>query len=142
LGLSADRELLYMRRLRLADEQAVILERRWCPGELCPGLSRRDLAGSVYALWTQRYRLEIAGADQLLRAVNLTRAQAQLLGLPQGRAALLSVSTGYLTDGRPLWHEKTLYRADAYEFHNHLGGLRRSGPAVGKFCPLPPPTQS
>ncbi len=140
LNADQDSQLIHMQRLRLADNQPVILESRWCPARLCPNLTREDLDSSIYALWTDRYELDIAGADQILRAVNLDAAQAAALDVPKGRAALLSVSTGRLSDGRGLWHEHTLYRADAYEFHNRLGELRTLAPAVGMLCPPPAST--
>ena len=43
---------------------ATILERRLVVAELCPGLRRQDFAGSLYALWTGKFQLEIAGAEQ------------------------------------------------------------------------------
>ncbi len=122
---------VYMERLRLADRVPVILERRWVAASLCPGLERADLAGSLYALWTGRYRLSLGGADQSIRAVALAREEARLLGDRPRAAALLVVSTGRLADGRALWFERTLYRGDAYEFQNRLGGLRAARPALG-----------
>ncbi len=134
-ALRLEREDLacFMARLRTASGVPVILERRWVAASLCPGLERANLAGSLYALWTDRYRLKVEGADQTIRAVRIGAGEARRLGTPVGAAGLLAVSTGFLEGGRPLWFERTLYRGDAYEFRNRLGGIRRTGPAVGAF---------
>jgi GntR family transcriptional regulator len=120
-------------RLRLADGVPVILERRVIVAELCPGLTRADLSGSLYALWTGRFRLEIAGADQTIRATALGEKDAALLGVPPGAAGLLVRSLGVLGENRPLWWERTLYRGDAYAFRNRLGPIQTARPAAGEL---------
>lgn len=113
----------YLERLRLADETPVILERRYIRCRFCPGLRRADTGGSIYRLWTERYGLEIAGADQTIRAVALSVAEAARLGTAEGAPGLLNLCTGYLSTQEPLWLELTLYRGDCYEFVNRLGAL-------------------
>jgi GntR family transcriptional regulator len=133
LMVAHDQPLLYMERLRLADDRPVILERRWVPADLCPRLSAKDVAGSVYNLWTGRYGLEIAEARQTLRAVQLLRDDAELLEVASRSAAMLCRCLGALADGRALWWEHTLYRADAYEFHMRLGAAGAPPPVAGRF---------
>ena len=137
LRLEGNAPACFMERLRLADGVPVILERRWVVASLCPGLERANLAGSLYALWTDRYRLRVEGADQTIRAVRIDARDARALGTARGAAGLLAVSTGFLEGGAPLWFERTLYRGDACEFQNRLDGIRRTGPAVGTFVPSP-----
>jgi GntR family transcriptional regulator len=133
LGFRAGDRAVYMERLRLADEVPVILERRYVAAAHCPGLERADLTGSLYALWTGKYRLKLKGAEQSIRAVELGPLDARRLRVREGSAALLVVSTGFLESGDPLWYERTLYRGDAYQFENRLGGPRRARPAVGSL---------
>jgi len=112
-----------LERLRLADEMPVILERRYIRCHFCPGLRRADVGGSIYRLWVERYSLEIAGADQTIRAVALRGEDAARLATAEGAPGLLNLSTGYLSSQEPLWLESTLYRGDCYEFVNRLGAL-------------------
>ena len=121
----------YLERLRRADDTPLILERRWVIARYCPDLEEAMLEGSLYALWTDRYRLDIGGADQVIRAVSIGSRDAKLLEVRPGAAALLVLSVGYLGGGTPLWFERTLYRGDAYEFVNRLGPLVMSRPAQG-----------
>lgn len=118
LQLSGSAPVFYMERLRLADGIAVIHERRWVAGELCRGLTRRDLHGSIYTFWTERLGLGIGGADQVIRAINIRAPESTLLGVRSGTAGFLVRATGCLVDGRPLWSERTTYRGDVYEFHH------------------------
>lgn len=123
LRLDRDEDAFTVERLRLADKAPVILERRQIVARFCPDLARADLESSLYAVWTQKYGLELSGADEVIRAVLVRSAEARLLEVRSGAPGFLVHSTGYLTDGAPLWWEETWYRGDMYEFHNRLGPL-------------------
>ena len=133
LRVKAAPRVAYMERVRFADELPVIFERRYALLSGCDGVEIDDLAGSLYQLWTERLRLEVAGAEEVIRAVNLNRSEAAVFGLPVRTACLQVIATGLLKDGSPLWWEDTLYRSDAYEFRNQLGGIPAGRPAVGRF---------
>jgi GntR family transcriptional regulator len=133
LQVPPDSALYYMERLRSADALPVILERRYVVAEYCPDLTRDDVTGSLYRMWTERYGLSIEEADERIRAVNARGGDARTLKLRDGAAAMLIQSVGYLANHRPLWSERTLYRGDSYEFHNRLGGLQSAGYTSGKF---------
>ncbi len=133
LNAAANDALYYMERLRLADDLPVIFERRHVVAAHCPDLTEADTGGSLYALWTDKYNLVIEGANQSIRAVNVRGPEAKTLDVRDGAAGLLVTSVGYLSGRQPLWFERTLYRGDAYEFRNLLGGIQAAGQAVGNF---------
>jgi GntR family transcriptional regulator len=133
LRVNPDAPLYYMERLRLADRVPVILEKRYVVGEYCPRLKAKDVRGSLYKVWLERYGLPVEGAEERIRAVNATGADAQALMLAEGGAAMLIQSIGFLEGHRPLWSEQTLYRGDSYEFHNQLGGIEPGTAAAGTF---------
>ncbi|MBM3760564.1 MAG: GntR family transcriptional regulator [Acidobacteria bacterium] len=122
----------YVERLRLADNQPVILERRYFLAELCSGLRSNELAGSIYDLWRDRYFLHIAGAEQTIRAILIDPNDAKLLQTQPNTAGLLNTSIGFLEGPKPFWFEKTLYRGDTYEFCNRLGYIEST---VGRLIP-------
>lgn len=123
--------LYTMTRLRLADSCPVILEERLLVAQYCPNLNASMLIGSFYELLTDHYHLEVEGAEEVIRAVILTEAEAQHLQVEVGSAALCVESVGYLKSRIPLWQERTLYRGDSYEFRNHLGPITGAHPAMG-----------
>jgi len=134
LQVGPEDELYYVERLRWADSTPVILERRYIVSRFCPGLSQADVGNSIYRAWTERYRLDTEGADESIRGVNVRGADARALQLRDGAAGMLVRSVGYLVGHIPLWCERTLYRGDAYEFHNRLGPIQRAADnAPGKF---------
>ena len=125
----------FFRRRRYADGRPVIVEQRWLAARFCPGLSKADVAGSLYDLLADRYGLAPAGARQIIRAMVLRGKERTLFWEDESEAAFESVSTGYLEGGVPLWYERTLYLGSAYEFHNRLGPLSTARPAVGVLRP-------
>ena len=125
--------LFNIERLRMADETPVILEQRYVVARFCPELTETDASGSLYSVWARKCELALEGADQTIRAVSLHGHEARLLEVREGSAGLLVSSVGYLVGGAPLWWERTLYRGDAYEFHNRLGGVQSGEYAGGRF---------
>jgi len=120
-----------LRRLRLADGMPMILEHRFIVHAHCPRLTQPQVAGSLYRAWTGSHGLQIAGADEVIRAVPLTAAEARQLQVLARTPALEVVAVGFLTGGSPLWWERTLYRSDHYELHSRLGPIQSATPARG-----------
>jgi GntR family transcriptional regulator len=141
LRVQPDDVVYDIERLRLADQVPLILEHRYVTHKYCPDLSADLLSGSLYAAWTDRYMLDIVGADQTIRAISIAASDARRLGVKDGTAGFLVISTGYLSGGVPLWWERTVFRGDAYEFHNRLGPIQTARPAAGTLRDLddPPP---
>ena len=96
-------------------------------------MSRRDGKGSLYTCWTEKCGLTISGAEEIIHAVNATKAQAARLQIPVGTACFQIIATGYTAGEKPLWHEETLYRADVYEFRNRISGLTSASAAMGRM---------
>lgn len=131
LQFQPDETAYIMERLRLADAVPVILEQRHLRARFCPGLHPRLLQGSLYELLSVQYKLDVSGADETIRALSLRGEEARLLEVAEGNAGLLVTAVGFLSGGVPLWHERTLYRGDAYEFRNRLGPVTGARPATG-----------
>jgi GntR family transcriptional regulator len=136
LHVQPDEVVHYIERLRSSDGIPVILEHRYVVTKFCPNLSEADVEGSLFATWTEKYKLDVTGADQTIRAVPIRGKAAKLLQVRSGAAGLLVTATGYLSGGVPLWWEQTLYRGDAYEFHNRLGPIQTAHPAAGTLLDL------
>lgn len=116
LQVDLNRELFAIARLRLADGVPVILEQRWVPTDIFPGLTRQELRGSFYALCRDKYGLHIEESDQTIRAVKLRGHEAKVLEAGKGSPAFLVSAAGY-SGSTAAWWERTLYRGDMYEFH-------------------------
>lgn len=131
LRAAPDEPLWLVERLRLADRLPVIFERRYILARDCPGLAQEDLEGSLHALWSRHYRLEIGGADEVIHAVLLRGGQAKILGVRSGSPGFQVRATGLLATGAPLWWEESWCRGDQYEFRNYQGSGQRATVSTG-----------
>ena len=136
LGVRTGETLLYLERLRLADGDPVILERRFLIARRCAGLTRKSVKGSLYDVLEKEFGLRLAGAEQVIRAMNLSVADAALLKTRANAAALWVHAVGF-ADETPLWVEDTLYRGDRYEFQNVLGSKKPARPATPSLADGP-----
>jgi GntR family transcriptional regulator len=121
LGVSGEDGLIELERLRLAEGVPVIFEHRIVVARHCPNLDAAAAAGSLYTLWTKSYGLSIAGAEQSIRSLAASNDAAARLRIKKGAPCLSVTAVGFLEGDHPLWWETTIYRGDAYEFHNRLG---------------------
>jgi GntR family transcriptional regulator len=108
-------------RLRFADDAPMSLEYATIVAACIP--SPDAVESSLYEA------LERAGnrpvrALQRLRAVLLTREQAELLCAKPGDAGLLVERLGFLQDGRAIEFSQSYYRGDTYDFVAELGTAR------------------
>ncbi|KAA5540920.1 GntR family transcriptional regulator [Roseiconus nitratireducens] len=133
LQVPDDGDLWELERVRFADQVPVIFEHRFVVRSLCSRLTRAQASSSLYRAWTNRHRLEIEGADAVIRAILPTPREAECLHVSPATPVLEVVAVGTVAPARPLWWERTLYRGDQYEFHSRLGPIRSATPARGKL---------
>jgi GntR family transcriptional regulator len=113
LNLSPGSLVVRLHRLRYAGTEPLAVERSAIPQSIL-----RDPDKVMDSLYEA---LEVLGcrpvrALQRLRAVNLNAAQAKLLQLPVGSAALAVERRSFLEDGRLVEFTSSWYRGDAYDF--------------------------
>lgn len=113
LGLSVGERVSRLHRLRLADGVPMAIEQATVPAAFLPEPSAVE--SSLYAT-LERRGLRPARALQRLAAANLRPADAELLGVAAGSAALRIERVSYLADGRVLEFTRSFYRGDAYDF--------------------------
>ena len=135
LEVEGEAPLWHLERVRSADDVPVILEDRYLVAAHCTRLTKTQAAGSLYAVLSDELGLQIAGADEILRAVTLRTPEARLLEVAARSPALEVTAVAFLDEAarRPLWWERTLYRGDQYEFHSRLGPIRTATPPRGTF---------
>jgi GntR family transcriptional regulator len=118
LRLELGSPTLYLERLRLADDEPLLLEQVHLPAERYPGLLASDLeGGSLYDLLAARYGTRVARAREALEPILLPAREARLLGGPARAAALLIEGTAYGSDGTPIEFSRTFVRGDRTRYY-------------------------
>ena len=106
----------------------------------CPGLSKKDLEGSLYAHLAERSGILPASAEEYIDAVALDAAEARLLGQRAGMPAFRTLRTTVDASGRPFEVAVIVSRSDRTRLHDEnkvehveafLDIVRRDGGAEG-----------
>lgn len=114
LGLEASTPLLYLERLRLADDVALALDRVWLPGKFAESLLDVDFSHtSLYGELRERCGVSLTGGQELLRAVVPTPHEHRLLTTGPDVAAFAIERFG-LAGAEPVEWRTTLIRGDRF----------------------------
>ena len=125
LGLEESTPLVYLERLRLADEEPLAHDRVWLPAQLATPLLDADFTEtSLYAQLDRRCGVRLSGGREQVRAVVPSAAERRLLGLPDDEAALHLTRTGE-SRGRPVEWRSTIVRGDRFAFDTDLASPDR-----------------
>lgn len=116
LGLEESTPLLYLERLRLADEEPLALDRVWLPGELARPLLDADFTHtSLYGELEARTGIRCDGGHERIEAVVPTASERTILACP-AQVGAFSVIREVTAQGRPVEWRQTLVRGDRFVF--------------------------
>jgi GntR family transcriptional regulator len=117
LGLPISAPVYAITRLRLLNDEPVMLELYTIPAQRFPGLERHDLEGrSLYEILRTEYGVAVRYARQTLEPVVAAEYEAELLGVDPGAPLMLEWRVSYDDDDRPVEHGRDLYRGDRFRF--------------------------
>lgn len=134
LGLAAQAPTIVLERLRLADEQPLMLETVHLSADRFPGLLEEDLEGrSLYEILASRFGVRLKRAEETIEPVALSAREAQLLEQKRGRPALLLHLIAFDQHDAPIEYCRALMRGDRARYHVNargtgLGTLRLAKP--------------
>lgn len=110
-------KVLYIERLRLADEIPMAINTSYFSLARCPQLSEENIGeGSIYSLLETRYQIHISHAEQTVRARIANQSQADLLKIAKGDPLLVIEGVAFNTESQPIEYMNQIYRADRYIF--------------------------
>jgi GntR family transcriptional regulator len=120
LNLSPSEEIRVIKRLRLADGETMAIETLHLPQRLVPGLEAKDLSGSFYELYRDRYGIVIASGTQAIEPTVTNEEESKALGVPLQSPAFLFERTSRDQDGRTVEFVQSVYRGDRYRIVTEL----------------------
>ncbi len=113
LELEESTPLLYLERLRLADEEPLAVDHVWLPASLASPLLEVDFTHTALYDELARCGVRLSGGREHLRAVVPNAAERALLGTGTGVAAFAIGRLSY-SGGRPAEWRHTLVRGDRF----------------------------
>jgi len=116
-------EVVYLERLRFANNNPVALIKSYLPQQAVPGLESVDFTNkSLYKTLEESYRMQLYDANEIIEAVKADTRSAELLKIKRGTALLFNHRTVRLLDRSVIEYETVMYRSDIYKYHNRIIG--------------------
>lgn len=116
LELPEDSALVYVERLRFANEEPLAWDRTWLPLRIGERLLKADLTHSGLYDELRRGGIVLSGGREHIEAVVPTVEQRRLLGVRAGVAALAIGRVGYMK-AKPVEWRQTLVRGDRFSLN-------------------------
>jgi GntR family transcriptional regulator len=124
LGLAVSTMVYFVRRLRLLNQEPVMLERFTMPVHRFPDIERFDLSSrSVYDVMEEEYGVVVVRARQSLEPVVATEYEAELLAVQLGAPLMLERRLALDQDSQPIEYGRDLYRGDRFRFVTEIAPL-------------------
>ena len=124
LNIPVSSTIYYCQRLRLINQEPVMLEQFSMPLYRFPDLEKYDLENrSFYEIAEHEYGIIIRQAQQSLEAVSATEFEAGLLGIEPGAALMLERRLAFDQDDQPVECGDDLYRGDHFRFVTEVAPL-------------------
>lgn len=126
LHLNPSEEVIFLRRVRIADSAPLCIEATHLPARLCPDLLETfEPGGSLYQALAEQYGLQVHMADEVAEASIATQPEAKLLRVRGKSPVFRFTRTAFLHNGEPVEFVKSVYRGDRCRVVNRL--TRRVG---------------
>jgi len=123
LALRSGDQVLQARRVLSFGGAPVILEDIWLPAAPFKGLTAERLAnyqGPMYALFETEFNVRMVRAQESIRAVSATPAQAALLNTHVGTPLLSVERIAYTYHDEPMELRRGYYRTDTHHYQNDV----------------------
>lgn len=121
LSLEPDTAVYELVRVRLVDNQPLMLETTYLPQARFPELAQADLSQeSLYSFLKTRYHVSIVGLDQTMEPTILTDREAALLEVEAGSPAILSEIVGFTANGEPVEYTWSVTCGGRGRFYFHF----------------------
>jgi GntR family transcriptional regulator len=130
LALKTGDAAIQVRRLLLVEQQPgsalqpLVLDDLWLPGTLFKGLTADRLSawrGPMYRQFELEFSVTMVRAEEKLRAVAATAANAKLLGVATGSPLLSVERLAYSYGNQPVEWRRGLYHTQHHHYRNELG---------------------
>jgi len=120
LGIGPAEETLRIRRVRSMAGERAIVETIVLPAALFPGLADAAVPNNLYGLFSTRYGVTVAHAQERLKAVAASAADARALGIRAGTPLLAIDRLAEAIDGRIVEWRYSLCRTERFHYLSDL----------------------
>jgi len=121
LHLTSGTQVIEIIRVRLADNQPIMVESAYLSAELFSGLLTADFSNhSLYESLREKYQVTVAWIDQILEPGLVSEEEAPLLGVKAGSLGLISHVLAFAQDGVAIEYSRSITLAEKCRFMFHF----------------------
>ncbi|HEX7056681.1 MAG TPA: GntR family transcriptional regulator [Bacilli bacterium] len=120
LSLAEDDNVLYIKRIRLGNEEPIAIEHSYWPIEIGQLFMGKDLEKIAFYAELEQNGVFLKEADEIIAARNASREDAKLLLIKMNDPLLRMERITYSTNAQPIEFTCTDYRSDRYFYRVHL----------------------
>lgn len=121
LNLQPEEKVAYLKRLRLANNEAMCIEESYIVNSLCPGIFETDFSiQPLRETLDKKYGIKIVRALQKIHAITASQETAKALQIPVNSALLFIERTSFNQLDQPVEFLRLYFRGDRYSLHNEL----------------------
>jgi GntR family transcriptional regulator len=125
-------------RLRLADNEPLILETVYVPEQICRGLTEDQVSSrSLYEILASDYGAISQSVKQFFEPAIADEYEAKELNIAKGAPVLLIQNTTFAADYRPLVFSKAIMRGDRVRYFVEINGVFFDGIITSTISPSP-----
>lgn len=121
LNIPNEEELIYLCRLRFADEEPIVFLETYLHHKNYPDLIKEDFAhDSLYRVLEEKYDKKILRASRVIETVNASKEDAKLMNINKNDALFLVKTIAFDQSGIPSEYSEARYRGDRNQFSIEL----------------------
>ncbi|HZV47705.1 MAG TPA: GntR family transcriptional regulator [Thermodesulfovibrionales bacterium] len=116
LRVPKDKHIIYIKRLRLIDNEPVLLQESYVPYHICPLLLEEDVENQLlFDIFEKKYGMKITRVENHIEIAYITSDEARIIGLAEGSPAILL--NQYFYSGETLvMYTRSIKRTDRFKF--------------------------
>jgi len=116
LDTQRDKHIIYIKRLRIVDNEPILLQETYIPYHTCPLLLEEDIENnSLLELFEKKYGIKITRVKNYIEITNLKADESRLFRLPEGSAASLLTQHFYSGETQ-IMYTRSIKGSDKYKF--------------------------
>jgi GntR family transcriptional regulator len=120
LDTQKDKHIIYIKRLRLINNEPALLQESYIPYHICPLLLEEDVEHqSLFDIFEKKYGIKVTKVKTNIEITYLKTDEARLIGLPEASAAILLSQSFYSADTL-IMYTRSIKRTDRFKFFMEL----------------------
>jgi GntR family transcriptional regulator len=120
LDMPKDKHIIYIKRMRLIDDEPALLQETYVPYNICPLLLEDDIEhANLFELFDNKYGIKITKVKNHIKIAHLNHEEARLLTPQEGSPAILLHQFFFSADTL-IMYTRSIKRTDRFSFFLEL----------------------